>query len=145
MSGLARTAGAVYTRYADDLAFSGGEGIPSPGQTILVTRWPQLRSKKASVVNHHKTRIMRQGVRQQLAGSCGEPARSSLAGADLELPLEAILTNCARFSVPASQNRDALPDFRAHLEGRIGFVEMVNAEQGQRLRELFEAITWEGA
>jgi len=60
---------------------------------------------------------------------------------DLEL-LEAILTNCVRVG-PESQNRDRLPDFRAHLQGRIGFVEMVNRTQGQRLRGLFEAITWE--
>ena len=67
----------------------------------------------------------------------------SLRRRDLEL-LEAILTNCVRFG-PESQNRGALPDFRAHLEGRVGFVEMVNRLQGQRLRELFEAIAWEGA
>ena len=139
--GLARTAGAVYTRYADDLAFSGGEEFHR-----LVKRFSAhaaaVALEEGFSVNHHKTRIMRQGVRQQLAGVVVN-RKVSLRRRDLEL-LEAILTNCVRFG-PASQNRDALPDFRAHLEGRIGFVEMVNAEQGQRLRELFEAITWEGA
>ena len=43
---------------------------------------------------------------------------------DLEL-LEATLTNCVRVG-PVSQNRERLPDFRAHLQGKIGFVEMVN-------------------
>jgi hypothetical protein len=60
---------------------------------------------------------------------------------ELEL-LEAILTNCVR-SGPESQNRAMLPDFRAHLEGRIGFVEMINRVKGNRLRALFEAIEWE--
>jgi hypothetical protein len=139
--GLAKTAGAVYTRYADDLAFSGGEEF-----NRVVKRFSAhaaaLALEEGFSVNHHKTRIMRQGVRQQLAGVVVN-RRVSLRRRDLEL-LEAILTNCVRFG-PASQNRDVLPDFRAHLEGRIGFVEMVNGDQGRRLRALFEAIAWEGA
>jgi hypothetical protein len=137
--GLAKTAGAVYTRYADDLAFSGGEEF-----NRVVKRFSAhaaaVALEEGFSVNHHKTRIMRQGVRQQLAGVVVN-RKVSLRRRDLKL-LEAILTNCVRFG-PESQNRDALPDFRAHLEGRIGFVEMVNREQGQRLRALFEAIRWD--
>ena len=137
--GLAKTAGAVYTRYADDLAFSGGEEFQR-----LVKRFSAhaaaVALEEGFNVNHHKTRIMRQGVRQQLAGVVVN-RKVSLRRRDLEL-LEAILNNCARFGA-ASQNRGALPDFRAHLEGRLGFVEMVNREQGQRLRALFDAIAWE--
>jgi RNA-directed DNA polymerase len=83
---------------------------------------------------------MRRGVRQQLAGIVVNQ-KVNLRRRDLEL-LEAILTNCVRRGAQ-SQNRDGVPDFRAHLEGRIGFVEMVNREQGQRLREIFDAILWE--
>lgn len=60
----------------------------------------------------------------------------SLRRRDLEL-LEAILTNCLRLG-PESQNRAARPNFRAHLEGRIGFVEMINSPKGRRLRSLFQ-------
>lgn len=88
-------------------------------------------------VNHHKTRIMRRGVRQSLAGIVVND-RINLRRGDLE-KLEAMLTNCVRLG-PESQNREALPDFRAHLEGKIGFVEMVNRAKGQRLRGIFEAI-----
>jgi hypothetical protein len=83
---------------------------------------------------------MRQGVRQHLAGIVVNQ-QPNLRRRDLEL-LEAILTNCVR-SGPQSQNRATLPDFRAHLEGRIGFVEMINRVKGNRLRALFEAIEWE--
>jgi hypothetical protein len=91
-------------------------------------------------VNHRKTRIMRQGVRQHLAGIVVNQ-KVSLRRRDLEV-LEAILTNCGRFG-PESQNRVRLPDFRAHLEGRVGFVEMIDRAKGQRLRGLFEGIQWE--
>jgi hypothetical protein len=82
---------------------------------------------------------MRQGVRQQLAGVVVN-RKVNLRRRDLEL-LEAALTNCVRVG-PVSQNRERLPDFRAHLQGKIGFVEMVNPTRGQRLRTLFDAIRW---
>ena len=67
LSGLAKTAGAVYTRYADDLAFSGGEEF-----SRVVERFSAhaaaVALEEGFSVNHHKTRIMRQGVRQKLAG-----------------------------------------------------------------------------
>jgi RNA-directed DNA polymerase len=55
--------------------------------------------------------------------------------------LKAILTNCVRHGAQ-SQNKDAHPDFRAHLDGRIGWVESANPQQGQKLRKLFEQIRW---
>src|SRR6185369_5303896 len=88
-------------------------------------------------VNHRKTRIMRQGVRQSLAGIVVNRG-INLYRRDLET-LEATLTNCARFG-PESQNREGLPNFRAHLEGRIGYVEMVNRAKGLRLRAIFNTI-----
>jgi hypothetical protein len=138
LSGLARTAGAVYTRYADDLAFSGDEAFSRSAERFSAHA-AAIALEEGFTVNHHKTRVMRQGVRQQLAGVVVNQ-KLNLRRRDLEL-LEAVLTNCARFG-PESQNRDKLPNFRTHLEGRVGFVEMVNREQGQRLRALLEAVRW---
>lgn len=139
LSGLAKSADAVYTRYADDLAFSGGEGF-TRGVERFSAYAAAIAIEEGFNVNHRKTRIMRQGVRQHLAGVVVNQ-KINLCRRDLEL-LEAILTNCVRFG-PESQNRAKLPDFRAHIEGRIGFVQMINPAQGQRLRALFEAINWQ--
>ncbi len=139
LSGLARSAGAVYTRYADDLAFSGGEEF-SRGVERFSAHAAAVALEEGFSVNHHKTRIMRRGVRQSLAGIVVNQ-QINLRRADLQI-LEAMLTNCARFG-PESQNRQGLPDFRAHLEGRIGFVEMINRSKGQQLRTIFEAIAFE--
>lgn len=73
---------------------------------------------------------MRQGLRQELAGLVVNRS-VAIARRDLEL-LEAILTNAVRLGA----------DFRAHLEGRIGFVEMVDARKGARMRELLERVAW---
>ena len=46
-------------------------------------------------------------------------------------------------ALQASQNREAHPQFRAHLQGRIAFVEMVNATKGKRLQALLDRVKWE--
>ncbi len=138
LSGLARTAGGVYTRYADDLAFSGGDLFRRSAKRFA-THAAAIALEEGFGVNHHKTRIMRRSTRQQLAGLVVN-SQVNLQRSELDL-LEAILTNCVRRGA-TSQNRDGLPDLRAHLRGRVSFVEMVNRAKGQRLRKLLDAIDW---
>jgi hypothetical protein len=90
-------------------------------------------------VHHRKTRIMRQGVRQYLAGLVVNE-RLNVVRDDFDR-LKAVLTNCARHGAE-SQNRDAHPFFQMHLAGRVGFIEMVNPEKGKRLRKVFDQIIW---
>ena len=138
LAGLARPAGARYTRYADDVAFSGDEEFERSVEGF-VPHVAAIAMEEGFAVNHHKTRVMRRGVRQQLAGVVVNE-KLNVPRRDSEL-LEAILTNCARRG-PQTQNRAGVPDFRAHLEGRAGFVEMVNGETGRRLKELLKTISW---
>jgi RNA-directed DNA polymerase len=53
--------------------------------------------------------------------------------------LKAILTNCVRHGLD-SQNRENHPAFLQHLNGRVGFVEMVNPVKGKRLRDLLDQL-----
>ena len=138
LAGLARSAGAVYTRYADDLAFSGFAEFQRAVERFSAHA-AAIALEEGFSVNHHKTRIMRRGTRQSLAGVIVNEGLN-LRRRDLE-KLEAILTNCARRG-PASQNRKNHPDFRAHLEGRIGYVEMINPEKARRLKAIFDSIPW---
>ncbi len=138
LSGLAKSIGAQYTRYADDLAFSGDAKFEKVVERFA-TSVAAILLEEGFRANHHKTRILRQGVRQQLAGLVVNQ-RANLIRTDFDR-LKAILTNCARFG-PESQNRDRHPAFRSHLEGRVAFVEMVNAAKGKRLRAIFEQIDW---
>ena len=138
LSGLARTGGATYTRYADDVAFSGDEEFER-GVLRFAAHVAAIAIEEGFAVNHHKTRVMRCGVRQQLAGLVVNE-KVNLARREVEV-LEAILINCVRRG-PESQDRGGVENFRAHLEGRVGFVEMINRERGQRLKRLLEAISW---
>ncbi len=138
LAALAESAGASYTRYADDLAFSGGEkfekGVERFGLHVAA-----ILLEEGFALNHRKTRVMRQGVRQHLAGLVTNQ-RPNIARRDFDR-LKAVLTNCVRLG-PESQNRERRPRYRAYLEGRLAFVEMVNPNKGKRLRETLEQVRW---
>jgi RNA-directed DNA polymerase len=138
LHGLAESAGARYTRYADDLAFSGGEDFDRR-VARFAAHVAAILHEEGFAVHHRKTRIMRQGVRQHLAGVVVN-RRLNIWRADLDR-LKATLTNCVRHG-SASQNRDGHGDFRAHLEGRVSYVESINPEKGAKLREILRRIEW---
>ena len=138
LSGLAKTSGAEYTRYADDLAFSGGEDF-ARGVERFSVRAMAILLEEGFEVHSRKTRIMRQGVRQQLAGLVVNE-HANIRRSDFD-ELKAILTNCVRLG-PQTQNRAGHADFRAHLDGRVGFVESIRPERGAKLRAIFNKIDW---
>lgn len=139
LSAFAKAAEAHYTRYADDLAFSGGEEFERSAERFALHVSAILR-EEGFRVHQRKTRMMRQGVRQHLAGLVTN-ARINVPRKDFDR-LKAVLTNCVRHG-SESQNREQLPHFRAHMEGRVGFVESVNPVKGKRLREILRRIRWE--
>ncbi len=138
LTGLAMSVDATYSRYADDLAISGGACLSRVAKRFQV-HVCATAMEEGFRVNHRKTRIMRQGVRQQIAGLVVNK-RINLSRADRDA-LKATLTNCVRFG-PDDQNRDAHVDFRSHLHGKIAFVESINPQWGLKLRKLFDRIDW---
>ena len=139
LAGLAKSAGAVYTRYADDLAFSGAESFARCIERFS-THVAEILMDEGFRVNFRKTRVMRKGVRQHLAGLVINE-HANVMRTDFD-QLKATLTNCVRLG-PESQNREANPQFRAHLEGRIAFVELINPKKAVRLRKVWDQIRWE--
>jgi len=139
LAGLAKSAGAVYTRYADDIAFSGNEAFARRIERFS-THVAAILIEEGFHVHHRKTRIMRQAVRQHLAGLVVNH-HQNVVRADFDR-LKAMLTNCVRQG-PETQNRHAHPRFRQHLDGRVSFVEMINPSKGKRLRTIYRQIRWE--
>jgi hypothetical protein len=138
LTGLAETCGAVYTRYADDLAFSGGADFERSAERFIISA-AAILMEEGFTVHHRKTRVMRQGVRQYLAGIVTNQ-HLNVIRSDYDL-LKATLTNCVRHGAQ-SQNREGHTDFRAHLAGRVSFVEMINPNRGAKLRLIYEQIQW---
>lgn len=67
LAGLARAYAANYTRYADDLAFSGGAGLNRNADWFL---WivSQIARDEGYAVNPAKTRVMPRSVQQRVTG-----------------------------------------------------------------------------
>lgn len=138
LSALAAAAGARYTRYADDLAFSGDETFATSARRFH-TQVAAIALEEGFEINARKTRIMRAGIRQRLAGIVVN-RHPNLARHDYDR-LKALLHNCVAYG-PHTQNHQNHADFRAHLAGKIAYVEMLNPSRARRLRELFNRIDW---
>jgi hypothetical protein len=138
LHGLARAAGANYTRYADDLAFSGDADFANRLGAFHKTVKTILNEEGFSL-NATKTRIMPRSTRQRIIGIVVNE-HCNIGRAEFDT-LKAILHNCVRAG-PTDQNRAGVPDFRSHLAGRIAWVEQINPHRGAKLRVLFERIAW---
>lgn len=138
LSGFAAAAGATYTRYADDLAFSGDAPFAARADAFIRAAG-RIVTEEGHRLNAAKTRVRPAGTRQQVTGIVVNQ-HTNATRRDYDA-LKAILHNCVTAG-PATQNRANLPDFRAHLRGRIGWVESLNPDRGRRLREQFERISW---
>jgi len=129
----ARSVGARYGRYADDLVFSGGAEFarhtarfePLVGAIAL---------EEGFSINHRKTRLMRRGVQQHLLGLVTN-VQPAVSRAERK-QLEAILSNSVRYGL-ASQNRDRHPNFLEYLRGRINWVNQACPDHARKLRRLF--------
>ncbi|HEX5061003.1 MAG TPA: reverse transcriptase family protein [Kofleriaceae bacterium] len=138
VAAFAATIGARYTRYADDIAISGRRELARAAST-LIARVGAIAFEEGFALNFRKTRVMTRSAAQRLTGLVVND-KLSVPRAEVER-LRAILHNCARTG-PAAQNRDGHPDFRAHLLGRIAWVDSIDAAKGARLHAIFDRIVW---
>ncbi|GAA4664458.1 reverse transcriptase family protein [Frondihabitans cladoniiphilus] len=138
LAGWATSVGAVYTRYADDLAFSGGSALASRVDAF-VRGVDRIVTDEGYSLNVRKTRVRRRGVRQTVTGivvneTTGFGRREYDA-------VKAELHNCV-VKGPGTQDARGHPDYRAHLLGRIAWVTALNPGRGARLRREFDRIRW---
>lgn len=140
LAGVARECQARYSRYVDDLVFSCADGDLARGRRI-VAMVQEIILEEGFVPNWRKTRIAPASTSQRVTGLVVN-SRSNLPRREYD-ELKAILTNCRRYG-PAGQNRLGLPDFRAHLLGRVSWFRQVNAARGDRLKALFDQVAWDG-
>lgn len=138
LSGLARTFDGNYTRYADDLTFSGDARFANRLGAFLPLVRTIIGQERFSI-NWRKRRIARRGAQQRVTGLVVND-ELNVPRADFDR-LKAILHNCLKQG-PASQNRANHPNFAAHLQGRIAFIASVNPTKAARLQQMFQRIRW---
>jgi hypothetical protein len=138
LAGLASAVGASYTRYADDMTFSGGADLQR-STARFARRVILIAAEEGFTVNRGKTRIQSRSARQTVTGVVVN-VRPNVPRTEFD-QIKAILTNCVRTG-PTAQNRKRVPDFRSHLAGRISNVAAINPLRGRKLRGLFDQIRW---
>jgi retron-type reverse transcriptase len=130
LMGLAARHGYAFTRYADDLTFSGNNPKPV-GRLLRSVR--SILAAEGLTEHPRKTRVMRRSRRQEVTGLTVN-ARPSVSRKEIR-KLRAILHNAAKHGL-VSQNRDNRPDFAAYLKGRVEFVCMVDPNRAARFRAM---------
>jgi retron-type reverse transcriptase len=139
LSGLARRLGINYSRYADDLSFSGDRAF-AKGISGFLPTVEMIVSEEGFTLNPNKTRVMRASSTQRVTGIVVNQ-HVNVAREDYDA-LKATLHNCRASGDPERQNRAGHADFKAHLHGRIGWVEQLNPRRGLNLRRIFDEIAW---
>ena len=134
--GLARSVKARYTRYADDLTFS---GPPEIVKILPLVR--RIVKESGFEVSAKKTFIQRRGSCQKVTGVVVND-RPNVPRWHRRM-LRAIIHNSVK-NGPQSQNRKGNPRFRELVMGHIAFVSMVNPAAGKRLSADAAQIRWEG-
>ncbi|HTT37928.1 MAG TPA: reverse transcriptase family protein [Burkholderiales bacterium] len=124
LAGLARRHGFAYTRYADDLTFSGGDIAAAHALRLLAAR---VVKEEGFEINAGKTRLARRGSRQSVTGVIVNDVLG--------------LSRQARRRIRAAIHRSgqteaaASPDAvaSARLQGRLAYLSMLNPDQARRL------------
>jgi hypothetical protein len=139
LAALADAIGATYSRYADDLVFSGSGRLLRHANEIRRTI-AAIVADEGFIVNERKSRLITRAGRQRVCGLVVND-RVNVQRSEYDA-LRAILHNAARRG-PQGENRAGVNDFRAHLLGRIAWVSSLNPARGEKLKREFARITWD--
>ncbi len=132
LSLLSESIGYNYSRYADDLAFSGNSRLNFRNTIALISA---ICYEEGLEINHRKTSVTTRNKRQALTGLIvNEKVNVSRKYYD---ELKAILHNCIQYGLE-SQNREGHENYKEHLIGRINHVSMINIVKGKKLMKLLD-------
>lgn len=131
LSGYARSCRIRYTRYADDLTFS---GMFHPGRVIAVVR--KVLADNGFRLNERKTRLMQSHERQETTGIVVN--QKLQAPRELRREIRKACWYIDQFGLESHlrQTRNSRANYLRHLLGLVGFVLFVNSSDGDAKRAL---------
>jgi RNA-directed DNA polymerase len=138
LAGLADAEGAHYSRYADDIALSGGRRLHAHTAGVRRTVEEIVRAEGFRL-NPRKSQLMSRAGRQRI---CGIVVNDHPNAARQDYDRLRALLHDAELHGPAAANRVGVPDLRAHLLGRISWMEALNPGRGPALRRRLARIDW---
>jgi hypothetical protein len=135
LAGLAESAGLRYSRYADDLAFSGSPNRAAAPRLIELIR--SIAREDGFRINESKTVVMGKGHRQRVAGIVVN--RTPNVDRATYERLRATLHNVAINGLEA-ENRSSHPRFAEQLAGRVSWAVSLNPNRKRGLSRLLGDI-----
>jgi RNA-directed DNA polymerase len=139
LEGLARRYDVRYTRYVDDLIFSGASAL-NTARLRFVAAVEDIVRAQGFRLNARKTVALGSSGRQQLLGAVVND-HATLPRVERDR-LRAVLHNCAVHGWPTQARGQSREQFREHLLGLVAFAGGLDPVFGQRLRVVANAIDW---
>ncbi len=136
LRGISQKLGFTYTRYADDLTFSGTAELTKMAGYLLA-RVRHIAEDEHFAVNETKTRVQRPSMAQVVTGIVVNQ-RPNVPRKTVRR-MRAILHRAKKEGL-AAQNRKQEANFEAKVGGMISYIHMVNPAKGKKLREAFDAL-----
>lgn len=140
LAALANRWGAGYTRYVDDLTFSGGPSLRA-ARSRFVELVDQIVRDEGFRVNARKTVVLGSSGRQQVLGAVLN-AHPAVPRAERDA-LRATLHNCVQHGWATQARGRSGEQLREHLLGRVAWVGSLHPEHGLRLRAIADQIDWD--
>jgi retron-type reverse transcriptase len=135
LAGIAAKLQWRYTRYADDLTFSTQGDDTKIGYVLARVR--HVAEEEGFAVKESKTRVLRQSTQQTVTGIVVND-QPSIDRKTIRR-LRSILHR-AEFEGLEKQNRIGHPNFTCWVQGMIAYINMVNPQQGEKLRKDFDSL-----
>jgi RNA-directed DNA polymerase len=143
LSGLARRYECQFTRYADDIVFS-GNNLDRPEARSLVRQISRLLSTFGFMANERKTHIVPPGAKKIVTGLLVDNAEPHLTKEFRARILLHLYHAKARGLEQHCRRRKfrSLLGFRNHLNGLITYAEHIDPDFGAKCRADFESLAW---
>jgi RNA-directed DNA polymerase len=131
--GLAQAFGATYTRYADDLVFSGPRSLA--GQFGRFQAWiGMIAQDDGYAINHRKSRLQTQATRQIVTGVVVNQKPNTI-----RKDFDRMRAELHRLAIAANGTVAPLSSAsRARWLGQIAWINQTNPARGAKLRALFD-------
>lgn len=137
LSALAARHGVIYTRYVDDLTFSGPAATAA--HDLVHTVGTIVRSEGFRVADP-KTRVQRSSGRQRVLGAVVNH-HPTLSRRDRDA-LKATLHNCRVHGWRTQLRDEPAEGFRDRLTGRVAWLAALDPARGRRLLTELAAVDW---
>lgn len=139
LSSLAKKYQANYSRYADDITFSGNAGIKK-----LITIASEILFEEGFLTNEKKTRLQYSCQRQEVTGLVTNNGTIKV-NKYYKRDLYQAIYYCTKFGVNSHLKKINCNKsfYKEHLYGKAYFVNMVEPDEGTKLFKLLDQIQWD--